>query len=61
LKVIKTGIDLGLCAYGAAATINDENEYFNAPTEANEAKFLADDLGAVLGCGLTGVGAALEH
>lgn len=59
-KWVKTGIDLGLCALGASSAIKDENDYLNNPTAANEAKFVADDVGFVLGCGLTGIETAIE-
>jgi F0F1-type ATP synthase membrane subunit c/vacuolar-type H+-ATPase subunit K len=36
------------------------NEYFNDPKAATEGSFVADYLGAVLTCGITGLGAALE-
>ena len=58
---VKTGLDLGACALGAKATIDDLNEYLNDPTAVNESKLVLDDVGSVLGCGLTGLGAALEH
>ncbi len=60
-QAAKTALDLGVCALGAASTIHDLNEYIDDPTAANEAKVVADDLGSVLGCGLTGLGAALGH
>jgi hypothetical protein len=58
---VKAGIDLGACALGAEATISDLNEYLKDPTAVNEAKLVLDDVGTVLGCGITGLGAALEH
>jgi hypothetical protein len=36
---------------------NDLNEYL----KVNEAKLVIDDVGSVLGCGIAGLGAALEH
>jgi RHS repeat-associated protein len=59
-KWVKTGMDVGVCLSGAASTIKDENDYLDKPTAANEAKFVTDDIGFVLGCALTGIGAALE-
>jgi RHS repeat-associated protein len=61
MKWVKTGIDVGFCLAGLVSTINDENDYLKNPTGANEAKFILDDINSVLGCGLTGIGAALEH
>jgi hypothetical protein len=56
-----TGIDLGACALGTAAAINDLNEYLRDPTAVSESKLAIDDIGSVLGCGITGIGKALEH
>ncbi|WP_263352281.1 RHS repeat-associated core domain-containing protein [Acidicapsa acidisoli] len=60
LKLAKSAADLGACVTSGAVAIHDLNNYLEKPTAANEAAFVVDDIGFVLGCGITGIGAALE-
>ena len=60
LKLAKTAADLGACVITAGLAISDVNDYLNNASDAAEGTFVADFIGSVLTCGITGLGAALE-
>ncbi len=57
---LKTGLDLGACAYSAYVAIDDINKYADAPTPEKNKQMLIDASSSILGCAITGFGAALE-
>lgn len=58
--MLKSGLDLGACAYATYEAVQAINAYYDSPSSTKQQDMFANELGAIVGCATTGIGAALE-
>ena len=59
VPTFKTGLDLGACAYGVYSATQSIDNYLDSPSPAKETEAYANAFSGVLGCAVTGIGAAV--
>ena len=60
LQMLKTGLDLGSCAYAASMAAGSITAYVDSQNPDKEYQAVLDSLGGVVGCAVTGMLAGLD-